>query len=513
MRNYRILNIGNPEDFTKAASTVATDTTTSTTTGDIGISGSPTAYGLTYWVDTTTLGSMGTGATTQLLVGGGTSAVPVWTTATGSGSPVRGTSPTIVTPTIAKLANLTSNGPVYTSGGDGTLNTGTTTGTGTVYALQTAPAFAGAVTGSGSLDVEGFAAFGPDAGAIGALSVLHLGKYFTETSTARNGVNVDVRLNPSSAASTTVRGGNFTATNQGAGFTTSGNLQAVRGVTSLETAVTNATANLFGGNFGTFVGGLSAANAASISGAAKGFFAEAVNNSTFAGTAASAIVAVDVSARTASTSTSATQYAINASSENTSSGTVTAAWGANLTLKNTSTGTMGSSANHIIETTFTNNGGGTLGPAANFHAQRPVGGSGSTNNWGVIYGVEIGDMNPSGSANTLSTPPIGLYLDAQTATGAYAIKNLGGLNVHAGMSRFGASTDPTEVVHVSAGNIRVEGGSSTGYIDIGEYATTSDPSAPSDNRGRLYVRDNGAGKEQLCVRFNTGAVQVLATEP
>jgi hypothetical protein len=27
------------------------------------------------------------------------------------------------------------------------------------------------------------------------------------------------------------------------------------------------------------------------------------------------------------------------------------------------------------------------------------------------------------------------------------------------------------------------------------------------------VRDNGAGKEQIVVRFATGAVQVLATEP
>lgn len=29
----------------------------------------------------------------------------------------------------------------------------------------------------------------------------------------------------------------------------------------------------------------------------------------------------------------------------------------------------------------------------------------------------------------------------------------------------------------------------------------------------LFVRDNGAGKDQLCVLFKTGAVQVLATEP
>lgn len=41
----------------------------------------------------------------------------------------------------------------------------------------------------------------------------------------------------------------------------------------------------------------------------------------------------------------------------------------------------------------------------------------------------------------------------------------------------------------------------------------TDPAAPGANEALLYARDNGAGKTQLCVRFNTGAIQVLATEP
>src|SRR3990167_6331033 len=40
------------------------------------------------------------GATTTILVGGGASTAPVWTTATGSGAPVRETSPALVTPDI-----------------------------------------------------------------------------------------------------------------------------------------------------------------------------------------------------------------------------------------------------------------------------------------------------------------------------------------------------------------------------------------------------------------------------
>jgi len=50
----------------------------------------------------------------------------------------------------------------------------------------------------------------------------------------------------------------------------------------------------------------------------------------------------------------------------------------------------------------------------------------------------------------------------------------------------------------------------TGFVQMTEI---SDPSAPAANIGRLYVRDNGAGKSQLVIRFNTGAIQVIATEP
>lgn len=45
------------------------------------------------------------------------------------------------------------------------------------------------------------------------------------------------------------------------------------------------------------------------------------------------------------------------------------------------------------------------------------------------------------------------------------------------------------------------------------FLEQADPAAPSSNQGLLYVRDNGSGKSQLCVRFATGAVQTIATEP
>jgi hypothetical protein len=45
------------------------------------------------------------------------------------------------------------------------------------------------------------------------------------------------------------------------------------------------------------------------------------------------------------------------------------------------------------------------------------------------------------------------------------------------------------------------------------YTERADPAAPAANQAVVYARDNGSGKTQLCVRFNTGAVQVLSTEP
>lgn len=48
------------------------------------------------------------------------------------------------------------------------------------------------------------------------------------------------------------------------------------------------------------------------------------------------------------------------------------------------------------------------------------------------------------------------------------------------------------------------------YVELTE---TTDPGAPAAEKGRLYVRDNGADKSQLVVVFPSGAVQVIATEP
>lgn len=58
----------------------------------------------------------------------------------------------------------------------------------------------------------------------------------------------------------------------------------------------------------------------------------------------------------------------------------------------------------------------------------------------------------------------------------------------------------------------LQGGSGAGsYIQFTEE--TVDPSAPAANGGILYCKDSGAGKTELYVRFNSGATQLIASEP
>jgi len=73
---------------------------------------------------------------------------------------------------------------------------------------------------------------------------------------------------------------------------------------------------------------------------------------------------------------------------------------------------------------------------------------------------------------------------------------------------FGVTDEPfLQVVDLANGDIAA---THTKFIEMDEITA---PSAPSANKSRIYTEDNGSGKTQLVVRFPTGAVQVLATEP
>jgi hypothetical protein len=98
--------------FPNASSTVLTSNAAVTVAqGGTGRATSTTAYGLLA-AGTTATGAhqtLAAGATTEILVGGGASALPAWTTATGSGAPVRATSPTLVTPVLGVAAATSIN--------------------------------------------------------------------------------------------------------------------------------------------------------------------------------------------------------------------------------------------------------------------------------------------------------------------------------------------------------------------------------------------------------------------
>lgn len=61
------------------------------------------------------------------------------------------------------------------------------------------------------------------------------------------------------------------------------------------------------------------------------------------------------------------------------------------------------------------------------------------------------------------------------------------------------------------GSLWILGEAGNGFIMGQEQSPI--PAAPNPDAGAIFFQDNGAGKTQLAVRFNTGAVQVIATEP
>lgn len=133
------------------------------------------------------------------------------------------------------------------------------------------------------------------------------------------------------------------------------------------------------------------------------------------------------------------------------------------------------------------------------NSETPLGGL--TNAGTGVIGVSTADTGLLGFSGS------GLAPSAKGKTGAF-----GYANQDAGSKGMWGSSPKGHGIHGQtdtgwAGYFdgRIFGSS---YLELRER---SNPSAPTSNRVRLYVRDNGSGNTQLCVRFHNGVIRVLAT--
>jgi hypothetical protein len=165
------------------------------------------------------------------------------------------------------------------------------------------------------------------------------------------------------------------------------------------------------------------------------------------------------------------------------------------------TGVSGSSSSYIGVNGSSTSHIGVYGSSSSYYGVRgDSNASGWPANLGWAYGNSTGVQGYSGSGS----PPTA---KAKTGVYGYAAQDASSQGVWG---------------HSPAGN-GVVGSTTSGYAgyfsgkvystQFYELSEISAPLAPAANRARLFVRDNGAGKTQLCVRFNTGAIQVLASQP
>jgi len=160
----------------------------------------------------------------------------------------------------------------------------------------------------------------------------------------------------------------------------------------------------------------------------------------------------------------------------------------------------------------------------------------STGDGVAIRGISTSSFGVWGSSNESygvfgfshsASQPASVGWSADDVTGVQGYSGLGSLPMaRAKTGVFGyAAQDSTSkgVWGESPAGHAVQGTSASGYAGyfVGKVYTSkfhelteiAAPGAPGANKGRLFLRDNGSGKTQLCIRFNTGGVVVIATQP
>jgi hypothetical protein len=131
-----------------------------------------------------------------------------------------------------------------------------------------------------------------------------------------------------------------------------------------------------------------------------------------------------------------------------------------------------------------------------------VGSSGATNQPAIV-GWSAGNSTGIQGHSGTSSPPAA---KAKTGVYGYAAQDASSHGVTgespAGIGMYGISSTGYGVY--SAGVVYT-----TRFYELTEIST---PVSPIANRARLFAKDNGLGKTQLCVKFANGTVKILATE-
>lgn len=153
-----------------------------------------------------------------------------------------------------------------------------------------------------------------------------------------------------------------------------------------------------------------------------------------------------------------------------------------------------------------------------------------------VSGYSDADIGVEGTSNSFVGVQAISFANDRPASVGWSVGDNTGMQGYSGPASLPASRDNTGVYGYanqttasrgvwgeSPKGRAVQGSSTSGFAgyfagkvytsSFHEMPEISAPSAPAANKGRLFMRDNGSGKSQLCVRFNSGAVQVLATQP
>ena len=181
--------------------------------------------------------------------------------------------------------------------------------------------------------------------------------------------------------------------------------------------------------------------------------------------------------------------------------------------------TNSTNGNTVLRGESTGSGIGVRGTSSS-----SIGVRGSSSSYIGVVGFSSSSIGVFGESSATGQPAsLGVSLGHSTGVQGHSGTNTPAAKAKTGVFGYAIQdTTATGVRGESTIGVGVRGKATTGYAGFFdgrvfttryyELAEITTPNAPAANQARLFVRDSG-GKTQLCVRYNTGAVQVLNTQP